>query len=116
MNLFLIALFWAAPWQHQKKVQPKRAHKASHHAERKREGMSPQRAAEIQQALIGAGYLKSASGRWDAASAAAMKKYQADHHWQTRFVPDARALLALGLVHPGTSATVASRGGGEPQP
>jgi len=60
-------------------------------------GIAPARAAQIQQALVAAGYLHHASGRWDAATAAAMKKFQAEHRWQTRFVPDARALIALGL-------------------
>ncbi|MGN6592103.1 MAG: peptidoglycan-binding domain-containing protein [Terriglobales bacterium] len=115
MNFLLYAVLVAAPWQHPK-PHPKRARKAVHHAAPKPETMSGQRAAEIQQALIGAGYLKVASGQWDAATAAAMKKYQADHHWQTRFAPDARALLALGLVHPAASTAVASNGGGKPQP
>ncbi|HVA64460.1 MAG TPA: peptidoglycan-binding protein [Terriglobales bacterium] len=60
-------------------------------------GIAAARAAQIQQALVQAGYLHHASGHWDASTAAAMKKYQADHRWQTRYVPDARALIALGL-------------------
>jgi hypothetical protein len=61
------------------------------------EGISNDRASEIEDALIKAGYLERNSGRWDAVAAAAMKRYQADHHWQTKYVPDARALIALGL-------------------
>lgn len=61
------------------------------------EGIAPARASQIEQALESAGYLTRVSGEWDGSAAAAMKKYQADHHWQTRFVPDARALIALGL-------------------
>ncbi len=38
-----------------------------------------------------------ANGDWDEATIAAMQKYQADNGWQTRIVPDARALEKLGL-------------------
>jgi len=55
------------------------------------------RATEIQNALIRAGYLRRGSGQWDADTIAAMRRYQKDHQWQTRLVPDARALIALGL-------------------
>ena len=60
-------------------------------------GITPLRATEIQNALIRAGYLRSGSGVWDAETIAAMRRYQQDHQWQTRLVPDARALIALGL-------------------
>ncbi len=60
-------------------------------------GITPLRATEIQNALIRAGYLRSGSGVWDAETVAAMRRYQQDHQWQTRLVPDARALIALGL-------------------
>jgi peptidoglycan hydrolase-like protein with peptidoglycan-binding domain len=57
-----------------------------------------QRATEIQQALIKAGYLNGEpSGHWDATSIAAMTKVQADNGWQTKLVPDSRALIKLGL-------------------
>lgn len=80
-------------------------------------GISPRRAEQIQQALMQAGYLERCSGTWDHATVTAMKKYQSDHRWQTRFVPDARALLALGLVAPAdgdvaAAALVADSGGG----
>jgi hypothetical protein len=56
------------------------------------------RATQIQQALIKAGYLTGEpSGHWDAASEAAMGKLQADNGWQTKLVPDSRALIKLGL-------------------
>lgn len=60
-------------------------------------GITPARATEIQNALIRAGYLRRGSGVWDNDTIAAMRRYQQDHHWQTRLVPDARALIALGL-------------------
>ena len=56
------------------------------------------RATEIQQALIRENYLSgSPSGNWDSDSQAAMKKFQADHGWQTKIMPDSRALIKLGL-------------------
>ncbi len=60
--------------------------------------MDPDRATEIQTALIKSGYLSgSPSGHWDAASEAAMQKLQADNGWQTKLTPDSRALIKLGL-------------------
>jgi peptidoglycan hydrolase-like protein with peptidoglycan-binding domain len=61
-------------------------------------GIAPERATEIQSALIHANYLTgSPSGKWDAETETAMQKYQADHGWQTKLTPDSRALIALGL-------------------
>jgi Putative peptidoglycan binding domain len=69
-------------------------------------GIDDQRATEIQAALIKAGYLSgSPSGHWDSASAAAMQKVQADNGWQTKLVPDSRALIKLGLGPASTSAS-----------
>ncbi len=59
--------------------------------------ISPHRTRQIQAALVRAGYLNQISGQWDEATVAALRKFQAAHHWQTRFVPDARALIALNL-------------------
>lgn len=56
------------------------------------------RATQIQAALIKSGYLTGEpSGHWDAASEAAMGKLQGDNGWQTKLVPDSRALIKLGL-------------------
>ena len=56
------------------------------------------RATEIQQALLKAGYLTGPpSGHWDAATIAAMTKLQSANGWQTKLVPDSRALIKLGL-------------------
>lgn len=53
---------------------------------------------QIQQALIREHYLNGeASGSWDATTNAAMQKYQADQGWQTKLMPDSRALKKLGL-------------------
>ena len=56
------------------------------------------RAREIQDALIRGGYMQGeASGQWDASSQHAMEKFQADNGWQTKVIPDSRALIKLGL-------------------
>jgi len=56
------------------------------------------RAREIQEALIREHYLSgSATGRWDAATEDALRKYQGDNGWQNKTVPDSRALIKLGL-------------------
>jgi len=57
-----------------------------------------QRAFEIQQALIREHYLDGEpTGVWDQKSQKAMEKYQADNGWQTKTIPDSRALIKLGL-------------------
>lgn len=38
-----------------------------------------------------------ATGAWDAATQAAMQRYQADQGWQSKTTPDSRALIKLGL-------------------
>jgi Putative peptidoglycan binding domain len=57
------------------------------------------RATEIQSALVKSGYLSSdaASGHWDSQTEAAMQKLQADNGWQTKLIPDSRAIIKLGL-------------------
>jgi hypothetical protein len=59
--------------------------------------IAPERAQEIQEALVREHYLTEAAGTWDPATEDAMRRYQADHGWQSKTVPDARALIALGL-------------------
>jgi hypothetical protein len=57
-----------------------------------------ERAQSIQQALIREHYLNGeATGTWNQASEDAMRRYQSDHGWQSKTVPDARALIKLGL-------------------
>ena len=56
------------------------------------------RAVEIQNALIRQNYLKGGpTGQWDSQTQVAMQKYQSDHGWQTKLMPDSRALISLGL-------------------
>jgi hypothetical protein len=78
---------------------------AKHHAHTKaspklrgQQAIDPARATEIQQALIREHYLTGeATGKWDETTKAAMQKYQADQGWQTKLMPDSRALKKLGL-------------------
>jgi len=57
-----------------------------------------ERAQAIQEALIREHYLSGeATGTWNQASEDAMRRYQADHGWQSKTVPDSRALIKLGL-------------------
>ncbi len=71
------------------------------------------RARQIQEALIREKYLSGeANGVWDERSKAAMRRYQEDNGWQTKVLPDSRALIKLGLgpdqsalLNPDTAAT-----------
>ena len=57
-----------------------------------------ERAQAIQEALIRVHYLGGEpAGMWNDASEDAMRRYQADHGWQSKVVPDSRALISLGL-------------------
>ena len=82
--------------------QTSTSHKLSqrHRSRRVRgqQAIEPERVTQIQSALIREHYLPGpANGKWDATTVAAMQKYQADHGWQTRLMPDSRALKNLGL-------------------
>jgi peptidoglycan hydrolase-like protein with peptidoglycan-binding domain len=56
------------------------------------------RAREIQEALIREHYLDGQpTGVWDSKTTNAMRRFQADQGWQTKVVPDSRALIKLGL-------------------
>jgi hypothetical protein len=79
--------------------------------------ISDDRATQIQTALIKKGYLTGEpTGTWDASTAAAMVKLQSDNGWQTKVVPDSRALIKLGLgpapVEPGQTVSAVT----PPQP
>ena len=70
---------------------------ASHQIHGQRQ-IEPERAREIQTALIREHYLAGEpSGQWDAESQAAMSKFQADQGWQSKLTPDSRALIKLRL-------------------
>jgi hypothetical protein len=57
-----------------------------------------ERAEAIQEALIREHYMSGEpTGTWNQTSEDAMRRYQADHGWQSKQVPDSRALISLGL-------------------
>ncbi|MGH9607198.1 MAG: peptidoglycan-binding domain-containing protein [Terracidiphilus sp.] len=73
-------------------------HRYYRRRERGQQSIQPARVEQIQQALVRAHYLSGEpTGKWDATTIAAMQKYQADHGWQTKLMPDSRALVKLGL-------------------
>ena len=74
--------------------------RSSRHKKRVRgqQKIDAERARSIQEALIREHYLTGvATGTWNTASEDAMRRYQADHGWQSKTVPDSRALISLGL-------------------
>src|SRR5208282_4623694 len=72
-------------------------HRPSRRA-RGQQAIDSDRVTQIQQALIREHYLTGEpNGDWDSTTVAAMQKYQADHGWQTKLMPDGRALKSLGL-------------------
>ena len=88
-----------------KKTATKSAKHGQRHSKRKvswknkgQQGINSDRAVQIQQALIREKYLTGEpTGTWDARTQAALVKYQGDNGWQTKVVPDSRALIKLGL-------------------
>ena len=65
---------------------------------RGQQAIQPERTLEIQQALIREHYLSGVpTGEWDQATRAALVRLQSENHWQTKVLPDARALIKLGL-------------------
>jgi hypothetical protein len=84
-------------------------------------GIDDTRATQIQASLVKSGYLSgTTSGHWDAQTEAAMQKFQSDNGWQTKLIPDSRAIIKLGLgptqdSGPTTSA-IGSAGSAETSP
>ena len=93
----------AAAMQQQKTTGKPAAkhHRGKRKASWKKKGqqaIKPERAMEIQQALIREKYLTGEpTGVWDTRTQAALVKFQGDNGWQTKVVPDSRALIKLGL-------------------
>jgi len=76
----------------------RRHRKSSSWRRHAQKGIDSQRTREIQTALLREKYFNGQpSGAWDKATTEAMKRYQQDHGWQTKTVPDSRALIELGL-------------------
>jgi peptidoglycan hydrolase-like protein with peptidoglycan-binding domain len=81
-----------------------KTHKVSHHPGKKARkprgqmAIDGERASQIQAALVREHYMNGdPSGRWDDSTQAAMRRYQADQGWQSKSIPDSRALIRLGL-------------------
>lgn len=71
---------------------------AKSHVLHGQQAIDAERVTQIQQALIRQHYMTGeATGQWDAGTIAAMQKYQGDQGWQTKLMPDSRALMKLGL-------------------
>lgn len=65
---------------------------------RGQQNIDSQRARDIQGALIREHYMEGEpTGVWDATSQKAMERFQADNGWQSKSIPDSRALIKLGL-------------------
>jgi len=102
--------------------------KAKSNRSRGQQAIQDDRARDIQQALIREKYMSGEpSGKWDQSTKDAMARYQSDNGWQTKSLPDSRALIKLGLgpshediLNPETAAisapmnTAASGGGAVP--
>jgi peptidoglycan hydrolase-like protein with peptidoglycan-binding domain len=78
--------------------------KVSHHSGKKSRkprgqmAIDGERARQIQAALVREHYMiGEPSGNWDDSTQAAMRRYQADQGWQSKSIPDSRALIRLGL-------------------
>jgi peptidoglycan hydrolase-like protein with peptidoglycan-binding domain len=82
------------------KSKSSRGKKGSKYSSKKRgqQAIDSTRARQIQTALIREHYMQGEpSGLWDSATQTAMKRYQADQGWQSKQIPDSRALIKLGL-------------------
>jgi peptidoglycan hydrolase-like protein with peptidoglycan-binding domain len=88
----------ASPHARRGPTSPKLFNKRSKAKPAAQRGIDDTRAAQIQASLIKSGYLTGeASGHWDAGTEAAMQKFQSDNGWQTKLIPDSRAIIKLGL-------------------
>jgi putative peptidoglycan binding protein len=81
---------------------PKAAHHSGKKAKKKhprgQQAIDGERARQIQEALVREHYMSGQpSGTWDSETQAAMRRYQTDQGWQSKTVPDSRALIRLGL-------------------
>jgi hypothetical protein len=73
--------------------------------------IDPDRTRAIQAALISKNYMTGEpSGDWDGDTEAAMQKFQGDNGWQTKLMPDSRALIKLGLGPNGTDGAAMAFG------
>jgi len=116
------------PVTHHSSSHPSPKHASTHRGGKKsrkrprgQQAIDNARAREIQEALVHEHYLTGEpSGTWDTATQAAMRRYQAEQGLQTKTVPDARALIRLGLgpdhehlLNPESAMTTEAAGGPE---
>jgi hypothetical protein len=88
----------AAVSPHNSKAKYVSARKNGKKKPRGQQKIEPERAQAIQEALIREHYMNGEpTGTWNQSSEDAMRRYQADHGWQSKTVPDSRALISLGL-------------------
>jgi len=81
---------------------PKPAHHSAKKSKKRRprgqQAIDGSRAREIQEALVREHYMTGKpSGTWDSATQDALRRFQAAQGWQSKTVPDSRALIRLGL-------------------
>jgi peptidoglycan hydrolase-like protein with peptidoglycan-binding domain len=81
-----------------------KTHKVSHHGGKRsrkprgQQAIDGERCRQIQAALVREHYMSGApSGKWDDSTQAAMRRFQADQGWQSKSIPDSRALIRMGL-------------------
>jgi len=90
-----------APQKGTKHTAPKATRHTARKIKRHKRGQAAidnHRAQQIQEALVREHYLNGEpSGTWDSSTQEAMRRYQSDQGWQTKQVPDSRALIRLGL-------------------
>lgn len=105
------------------KVRGKRSARRGAWKRHGQQAIKEERTREIQRALVREKYLAGeATGDWDQRTQEAMRRYQGDNGWQSKVLPDARALIKLGLgpthaglLNPETAAATlpaAGSGGG----
>jgi hypothetical protein len=110
---------WASTHARRGPTSPKLFHKRSKSTSTAKpapqRGIDDARAAQIQASLIKSGYLTgAASGHWDAPTEAAMQRFQSDNGWQTKLIPDSRAIIKLGLGPSQDSSQSTSASGTSP--
>lgn len=121
--LLCVALLTGPAWGSSARRHHYRHHHSFHihhaHLIRGQREMDSARVDQIQSALIREHYLTGQpNGDWNDETQAAMRKYQADHGWQTKLLPDARALIKLGLGPKvdDTEEAKNNKQAGQPQP
>ena len=113
--LFATSLSAATPKLHRGPTAPRVAkYKPTAKTRLSSTSIDPERATQIQNVLIKAGYMTGTpSGTWDSSTQAAMEKLQSDNGWQTKLVPDSRAIIKLGLGSSTSQAGLLATGPGE---